>query len=65
MVGMSLRPDLILLLEKAGCSKIGDGKQHEVWASPNSPRPFTIPSTLKSHHTANEILRQAGIITKL
>ena len=34
---------------------------HEVWASPNVERPFTVPVTIKSRHTANSILKQAGL----
>jgi len=57
--------DLIRILEDAGCSKLRDGNRHDVWIFPKTPHPFTIPRTLKSQRTANEILKQAGIIRKL
>ena len=34
---------------------------HEMWFSPVSQLKFTIPSNLKSKHTANAILKQAGL----
>jgi len=61
----SLRLDLIRILEDAGCSKYKDGNRHDLWILPTTQRPFTIPHTLKSRLTANEILKQAGIIRKL
>ena len=61
----SLSGDLIRILEDAGCSKLSDGSRHDVWILPKTRQPFTIPQMLRSRHTANEILRQAGIIRKL
>jgi predicted RNA binding protein YcfA (HicA-like mRNA interferase family) len=34
---------------------------HEIWFSPNSNRSFTVDSNIKSRHTANEVLKQAGL----
>ena len=34
---------------------------HELWASPLSKRRFTVPKKIKSRHTANAILKQAGL----
>lgn len=34
---------------------------HELWFSPISGRKFPVSKTLKSRHTANGILKQAGI----
>jgi hypothetical protein len=65
MTGGRLCDDLIRILEDAGCSKLRDGSRHDVWILPKTRCPFTIPQTLKSRHTANEILKQAGIIRKL
>lgn len=37
------------------------GNKHEVWYSPITNYSFTVPRNLKSRHTANDILKQAGI----
>jgi len=34
---------------------------HEIWFSPVSQRNFTVDGTIKSRHTANETLKQAGL----
>ncbi|MGA9268883.1 MAG: type II toxin-antitoxin system HicA family toxin [Rhodomicrobium sp.] len=34
---------------------------HEIWFSPISKRYFTVDGKIKSRHTANEVLKQAGI----
>lgn len=50
------------MLTDAGCSYQGPGKgDHENWWSPISRRTFTVDSDLKSRHTANETLKQAGL----
>jgi hypothetical protein len=50
------------LLLDAGCIFIRNGKgDHEVWSSPFSDRPFTVDRRIKSRHTANAILKQAGL----
>ncbi len=48
------------LLLKAGCHHVRDGR-HPVWFSAVSGRHFPVPNTIKSRHTANEILKQAGL----
>ncbi|NVK32566.1 MAG: type II toxin-antitoxin system HicA family toxin [Gammaproteobacteria bacterium] len=53
------------ILRNAGCTKVRDGKgSHEIWRSPHADKHFTVPTTLKSRHTANGIMKQAGIDTK-
>lgn len=54
--------DLRDVLEGAGCAFARQGKgSHEIWKSPRSPKPFTVPTSVKSRHMANAILKQAGL----
>ncbi|MEM1105875.1 MAG: type II toxin-antitoxin system HicA family toxin [Pseudomonadota bacterium] len=53
------------LLREAGWAFERQGKgSHEVWAGPNGRR-VTVPRNLKRRHTANAILKQAGLALKL
>jgi predicted RNA binding protein YcfA (HicA-like mRNA interferase family) len=55
-------PDLVKRLEQAGCWRVAGGKgSHEKWHSPITGRNFIVPRS-KSRHTANEVLKQAGLI---
>jgi predicted RNA binding protein YcfA (HicA-like mRNA interferase family) len=50
------------LLLAAGCELVRQGKgSHEVWRSPIMERHFAVPIGIPSRHTANAILRQAGL----
>ena len=50
------------LLREHGCGIVRPGKgSHEIWFSPASGKHVTVPRSLKSRHTANEILKQAGL----
>ena len=50
------------LLRAAGCTPIRQGKgSHEIWHSPITRRNFPVPVGVASRHTANAILRQAGL----
>lgn len=50
------------LLKAAGCSFVRQGKgSHEIWYSPVTKRNFALPIGIPSRHTANAILRQAGL----
>jgi predicted RNA binding protein YcfA (HicA-like mRNA interferase family) len=50
------------LLRKAGCDLVRQGKgSHEIWYSPITKRNFAVPVGIPSRHTANAILRQAGL----
>jgi hypothetical protein len=52
--------ELLALLRKAGCTFVRHGK-HDIWYSPISKRHFPVPNGVTSRHTANAILRQAGL----
>jgi predicted RNA binding protein YcfA (HicA-like mRNA interferase family) len=50
------------LLKAAGCALVRQGRgSHEVWNSPITKRNFAVPVNIPSRHTANAILRQAGL----
>jgi hypothetical protein len=50
------------LLLAAGCHFVRQGKgDHEIWFSPISERNFVLDSKIKSRHTANAVLKQAGL----
>jgi HicA toxin of bacterial toxin-antitoxin, len=54
--------ELKRLLTEAGCVMVRPGKgDHEIWYSPLTNRHFTVDSGVKSRHTANETLKQAGL----
>lgn len=58
----SLTPALKKLLTEAGCSFERQGKgDHEIWYSPITDRRFVVDSSIKSRHTANAVLKQAGL----
>jgi len=50
------------ILRDNGCSFLRQGRgDHEVWVSPHVDKPFTVPIKIKSRHTANGILKDAGL----
>ncbi len=50
------------VLRRHGCVPVRAGKgDHEIWRSPITGRHFPVDSKIKSRHTANAILKQAGI----
>jgi len=54
--------DLRDLLRRAGCVLVRQGRgSHEIWRSPITDRNFAVPVGIASRHTANAILRQAGL----
>jgi len=54
--------DLWEKLRTAGCTFVRQGKgSHEIWYSPITKRNFPVPVGVASRHTANAILRQAGL----
>ncbi|MCA2627774.1 MULTISPECIES: type II toxin-antitoxin system HicA family toxin [unclassified Microcystis] len=58
----SLTPALKKLLSAAGCYFERQGKgDHEIWYSPLTERRFVVDNTIKSRHTANVVLKQAGL----
>jgi hypothetical protein len=49
-------------LLRAGCRFDHHGKgDHEIWLCPKSRRPIAVDNRIKSRHTANGILKQAGL----
>ena len=50
------------LLRDAGCHFVRQGRgDHEIWYSPITDRNITVDGTIKSRHTANAVLKQAGL----
>ena len=50
------------ILKQNGCYFERHGKgDHDIWYSPITNRPITVDSKIKSRHTANGILKEAGI----
>ena len=50
------------LLLAAGCVFKRPGKgDHEIWFSPLTKRAFTVDGAIKSRHTANGTLKDAGL----
>jgi hypothetical protein len=61
-MGESFTPDLEKLLKTAGCRFVRPGKgDHDIWFSPNTGIYFPVDSKIKSRHTANAVLKQAGL----
>lgn len=59
MVGYTKK--LKRILQDAGCEYSHAGKgDHETWKSPDGVY-FTVDANIKSRHTANETLKQAGL----
>ncbi|MCC3246828.1 type II toxin-antitoxin system HicA family toxin [Methylocystis sp. WRRC1] len=55
-------PQLVSLLLAAGCRLVRPGKgSQEIWHRAITGRNFSLPRTTKSRHTANEVLKQAGL----
>jgi hypothetical protein len=55
-------PHLKEVLRAAGCRFERSGKgDHEIWFSPISGIRFVVDSSIKSRHTANAVLKQAGL----
>ncbi len=54
--------DVKRLLVAGGCAFHRQGKgDHEIWHSPISGRYFTVDGNIKSRHTANGTLNDAGL----
>jgi hypothetical protein len=49
-------------LKEAGCRFVRHGKgDHDIWWSPIVRRPFVVDGKIKSRHSANETLKDAGL----
>ncbi|MDB9310889.1 type II toxin-antitoxin system HicA family toxin [Aphanizomenon sp. CS-733/32] len=58
----SFTPELKKILDGVGCYFERSGKgDHEIWYSPLTQRRFVVDQSIKSRHTANAILKQAGL----
>jgi len=54
--------EIVAALKAAGCSFRRAGKgDHEIWFSPLTGRTFTVDRGSLSRHTANAVMKQAGI----
>jgi hypothetical protein len=50
------------LLRDAGCSLVCQGRcDHEIWQSAITDTRFVVDGKILSRHTANAVLRQAGL----
>ena len=55
-------PELLRLLRAAGCQFRRHGKgDHDIWFSPHTGLTFPVDQKIKSRHTANAVLKQAGL----
>ncbi len=58
----SYTPLVKKLLRDHGCYPVRSGKgDHEIWYSPISGLNFPVDNAIKSRHTANGVLKQAGL----
>ena len=54
--------EVIKILKDNNCSFVRNGKgDHQIWYSPMSDCHFTVDSKIKSRHTANGVLKEAGL----
>ena len=58
----NLYPALSAMLKEAGCWLVRQGKgSHEIWFSPQTKRNFAVPRKVVITHTANGVLKDAGL----
>ena len=61
-MGVSFTPQVKKILVAHGCRLERHGKgDHDIWFSPITQRRFVVDGEIKSRHTANAVLKQAGI----
>jgi hypothetical protein len=60
VAGFTGRLKKILRTNRCHFERQGKG-DHEIWYSPISGKRFPVDSNIKSRHTANEVLKQAGL----
>jgi hypothetical protein len=54
--------EIVRALKDAGCTLVRSGKgDHEIWYSPITQRNVTVDRGCLSRHTANAVMKQAGI----
>ena len=57
--------EIIDSLRANGFQLLRTGKgSHEIWFNPRTNKRVTVPRTTKSRHTANDVLKQAGLAKK-
>ncbi|WP_310467545.1 type II toxin-antitoxin system HicA family toxin [Sphingomonas sp.] len=50
------------ILREHGWEFLRAGKgDHEIWSHPNIARPIVVDARIMSRHTANAVLKQAGV----
>ena len=50
------------ILKENDCYFVRHGKgDHDIWFSPITNHPITVDGKIKSRHTANSIMKEAGI----
>ena len=58
----SYTPEIVAILLANGCHFVRHGKgDHDIWFSPLSQRHFVVDAKVLSRHTANAVMKQAGI----
>jgi hypothetical protein len=61
-MGGNFALELKRLLSEAGCRFERHGKgDHDIWFSPHTGVRFPVDHKIKSRHTANAVLKQAGL----
>jgi predicted RNA binding protein YcfA (HicA-like mRNA interferase family) len=57
--------ELVSILRANGFELLRTGKgSHEIWFNPITNQHVTVPRSTKSRHTANDVLKQAGLPKK-
>jgi hypothetical protein len=55
-------PQVKAILRENGCYFVRHGNgDHDIWYSPITDRRFPVDAKIKSRHTANGIMKQAGL----
>jgi len=61
-MGRGFYAQIIAALKSGGCYFKRQGKgDHEIWFSPITGRSFSVDKSCMSRHTANAIMKQAGL----
>lgn len=54
--------DVKEMLKLNGCEFYRQGKgDHEIWWNPSTGMKFPVDADIRSRHTANQVMKQAGI----
>jgi hypothetical protein len=52
---------IVEVLQSNNCRIVHAGKGHEIWFSPVNGKHVSVPRSTKSRHTANDVLKKAGL----